>query len=80
MLFAWILLTLSVSLGGWKRILILWALAAALLANLPFLRVPPLPDLAWAAQVQPIREGKGFHIPISPDGWYVQSAGRNSRP
>ena len=42
-------------------------------------RVAPLRDYAWGQHVRPIRDGQGFKIPINPEGWYVQSTGRNSR-
>ena len=65
--------------AGWRRSAVAAALLAAFAVNLPHFRGPPLANYAWAEHVQPIREGKGFKIPINPPGWFVQSPGRDSR-
>lgn len=78
-LLAWILVVAAVRTAGWRRGMLVAALAVALAATLPHWRVPPLHDYGWAGRVQPIRDGKGFLIPINPEGWTIRSAGRDSR-
>jgi hypothetical protein len=65
-LLAWLLVIACVQLRGWRRLLPALLLAASLASNLRYLRAPPLHDYAWAAHVQPIRDGEAFEIPINP--------------
>jgi hypothetical protein len=78
-LLAWmIVLECARAKGSW-RILAAVPLVVALAANLPSFRAAPLTDYAWPRQVQAIREGRAFAIPINPVGWMMVSRGRNCR-
>lgn len=68
LLLAWLLVIGCVELKGWRRLLPAALLGASLAFNLHYMRAAPLPDLAWAAHVQPIRDGDPFEIPINPVG------------
>jgi hypothetical protein len=77
-LLAWLLVVAAVQFQGWRRLVPAALLAAALACNLRWMKAPPLPDLHWAQQVQPIRDGDEFAIPINPPGHVLEGRALNS--
>jgi hypothetical protein len=75
---AWILVVACVQLRGWFRLIPALLLAAAIAANVPYLRAAPLIDFAWARHVQPVRDGDAFEIPINPAGLMLEGRALNS--
>ena len=78
-LLAWLLILECARAKGGGRLLAAVPLALALAVNLSAFQAPPLTDYAWPQQVQAIREGRAFAIPINPVGWTMVSRGRNCR-
>jgi hypothetical protein len=78
-LLGWLLVLAFASLQRWPRWIPVGLAAIALAANARYLHQPPMKDYAWKDRVQPIREGKGYSIPINPAGFVMTSNGRNSR-
>jgi len=72
LLLGWLLLLACAESKGWLRLIPGSLLAAALLANVPYLRAPPLHDYEWAKHVQPVRDGDAFEIPINPSGLMLE--------
>lgn len=79
-LLAWLLVIACVESKGWHRLVPASLLAAALALNVSHLRSPPLHDYAWAAHVQPIRDGEEFEIPINPRGLLLEGRAMDSPP
>ena len=77
-LLAWLLVVACVQFEGWRRLVPAALLAASLAVNLRYLRAAPLPDLAWAEHVQPVRDGDAFEIPINPPGLVMEGRPLNS--
>jgi hypothetical protein len=79
-LLAWLLVIACVQYKGWRRVIPAALLAASLVINLPYLKVAPLHDYAWAKHVQPIRDGDRFEIPINPPGLVLKGWPMHSPP
>lgn len=79
-LLAWLLVFACVEFKGWRSLLPAALLAVSFAFNLHYLRAAPLPDFAWAAHVQPIRDGEPFEIPINPAGRMLEGRAMGPRP